>query len=117
MSNGGPGAKFDLVGDFSIIRGLPWTFRYERTQPPGRPIDLTGCAAEILLLSLSDPTAPAITYPATIVAAEGLTQFDLDEADTQAIPLGYGRYRIYTTNSLGVRSLYMRGRVAVLDEA
>lgn len=117
------GLKFDLVGAYSMVKGLPWSFRFTRLAGPAKaPVDLTGCAARLVIFDLLDPAAPPVPLEFSTVSGNivlggvaGTVAIDLDETDT-ALAAERASYRLYFTDSLGVETLLLRGRLGLIEE-
>jgi len=115
------GAKFDLVGDYAIVKGLPWSLRFTRYAGPSKtPVDLTGCSARLVIYNLLDAAALPLGFSTvsghiTLGGALGTVAIELDE-DTAALTAERAAYRLYFTDSLGVETLLLRGRLGLLEE-
>lgn len=117
------GAKFDLTGPYSLVRGLPWSLAFTRKAGAQQaPVDLTGCAARLVisgLLETTEPPAPlefsTTSGHITLGGALGTVAIALDEDDTADIP-DRALYRLYLSDALGKETLLLRGRLGVLLE-
>lgn len=117
------GARFDLVGPYAMVRGLPWSLSFTRLAGPAKtPVDLTGCAARLVitgLLETADPPEPLefTTTGGNIVLGGvlGTVAVDLDETDTADVP-DRALYRFYLADALGKETLLLRGRLGVIME-
>ena len=117
------GAKFDLVGPYAMVKGLPWSLKFTRKSGPLKtPVNLTGCSARFVitdLLALSAPVTPleftTVSGHITLGGALGTVEIALDDVET-ALALERASYRLYLTDSLGVESLLLRGRLALVEE-
>lgn len=114
--------RFDLVGPHAIEKGFPWSFRFARLQPDRTPVDLTGCAAELVLYDATAPDAPPMRFSTAsghivLGGAAGTVAVRLTDAETRAIPDAHSRYRLIFTDAAGDADLYFRGRVAYLEDA
>lgn len=113
------GAKFDLVGPYAMVKGLPWSFELTR-KAGGQPLDLTGCAARLVIIDVLDPTAPALEFSTAsghivLGGAAGTITIELPETLT-AFAATRVRYRLYFTDSLGREGLLLRGRLGILED-
>lgn len=115
------GAVYHLEGRQAIVRGLPWAFTFTRLAGKAKaPVDLTGCAARLVFFDAADPAVvQSYTTGAeiTLGGPAGTVAIALTEAATAAIER-YARpaYRLYMTDALGKESLFMRGRLGIVDE-
>ena len=117
------GVKFDLVDSYTMVKGLPWSFRFTRLAGPLKtPVDLTGCSARLVIFDLLDTTVPLVPLVFSTVSGHillggvaGTVAIDLDETDT-ALAAERASYRLYFTDSLGVETLLLRGRLGLLEE-
>jgi hypothetical protein len=119
------GARFDLVGKYSIVKGLPWSFTLTRRAGANRdPVDLTGCHARMVIYDTlavpEDP--PVVPFEVSDITGEialggilGTIAIDLDDEQT-AMTLQRGAYRLYFTDSGGAESLLLRGRIGLIEE-
>ncbi len=116
------GPRFDLVGPHTMVKGLPWSFRFTRRAGPAKtPVDLTGCSARLVIFDLLDPAAPPLVFTTAsghivLGGIAGTVAIDLDETDT-ALAAERASYRLYLTDSLGVETLLLRGRLGLLEES
>ena len=116
------GAKFDLLGRYALVKGLPWSFRMTRRAGPAKtPVDLTGCHARLVLYDLLDGAALPLEFSTAsghivLGGMAGTIAIDLPEADT-ALAAIRARYRLYFTDALGVESLMLRGRFGLLEDS
>lgn len=117
------GAKFDLVGPYSLVRGLPWSLGFTRKAGAQKtPVDLTGCAARLVISGLLETTEPPAPLEFSTTSGHialggvlGTVAIDLDETDTADIP-DRALYRFYLADALGKETLLLRGRLGVLLE-
>lgn len=117
------GAKFDLVGAYSLVRGLPWSLNFTRLAGAQKaPVDLTGCAARLVIIGLLETTEPPAPLEFSTTSGHivlggvlGTVAVDLDETDTADIP-DRALYRFYLADALGKETLLLRGRLGVLLE-
>ncbi len=115
------GAKFDLVGDYAIVKGLPWSFRFTRYAGPLKtPVNLTGCSARLVIFNLLGAAALPLAFSTVsghivLGGALGTVAIDLD-GETTVLAAGRATYRLYFTNSLGIETLLLRGRLGLLEE-
>lgn len=117
------GARFDLVGSYMMVKGLPWSLHFTRYAGPARtPVDLTGCDARLLIFDLLDLTVPAAPLKFDVTSGHivlggvaGTVAIDLDDTDT-ALAAERAGYRLYFTDALGVETLLLRGRLGLLEE-
>lgn len=119
------GAKFDLLGPYSIVKGLPWSLRMTRKAGAAKtPVNLTGCHARFVIFDMLDVGANPVVEPFEVsdVTGEvvlggnaGTIAIDLDETQT-ALTAQRARYRLYFTDALGVESLLLRGRLGLVEE-
>ena len=117
------GARFDLLGKYALVRGLPWSLDFVRkTGPAKTPVDLSGCAARLVisgLLETAEPPEPlefsTTSGHITLGGALGTVAVDLDETDTAGIP-DRALYRFYLADALGKETLLLRGRLGVIEE-
>ena len=112
------GVQFDLVGKHAVVAGLPWSFSFTyRAGAAKAPVDLTGCSARLVIFDSVSETSTPIESNVSLGGAAGTFELDLDEAITaQVAAFEQPRFRLYLTNSLGRERLFMRGRLAVVDE-
>ena len=88
------GLKFDLVGCYSLVKGLPWSFAFTRRAGAQKtPVDLTGCSARLVIVGLLEAAEPPepLEFSTTgghiaLGGAAGTVAIDLDEDDTADIP-------------------------------
>lgn len=118
------GLKFDLVGPYTIVKGLPWSLKFTRRTGAGKtPVNLTGCAARLVVVDLLPATPPAdpLEFSTTsghiaLGGAAGTVDIELDETDT-ALTAQRAAYRLYMADALGKETLLLRGRLGLLEEA
>ena len=118
------GLKFDLVGCYSLVKGLPWSFAFTRRAGAQKtPVDLTGCSARLVIVGLLEAAEPPepLEFSTTgghiaLGGAAGTVAIDLDEDDTADIP-DRALYRFYLTDALGKETLLLRGRLGVIEES
>ena len=118
------GLKFDLVGCYSLVKGLPWSFAFTRRAGAQKtPVDLTGCSARLVIVGLLEAAEPPepLEFSTTgghiaLGGAAGTVAIDLDEDDTADIP-DRALYRFYLTDALGRETLLLRGRLGVIEES
>lgn len=115
------GVRFDLVGDDAMVKGLPWSLRFtRRIKATMAPIDLTGCAARLVITNPLDAAATPLVFSTVsghivLGGVAGTVDIDLDETDT-TIAATRLNYRLYFTDSLGLEKLLMRGQLALVEE-
>jgi len=115
------GAKFDLVGDYAMVKGLPWSLRFTRYAGPAKtPVNLTGCSARLVIFNLLDAAALPLAFSTVsghivLGGMLGTVAIDLD-GETTALASERATYRLYFTDSLGVETLLLRGRLGLLEE-
>lgn len=118
------GARFDLVGKYAMVKGLPWSLAFTRKAGAAKvPVDLTGCSARLVIVDLLAAAAPETLPPEFSTAsghialggAAGTVTITLDEEDT-ALDYERASYRLYLTDALGVETLLLRGRLALVEE-
>lgn len=117
------GARFDLVGPYAMVKGLPWSLKFTRKSGPLKtPVNLTGASARFVITDLLANAAPVMPLEystasghITLGGALGTVEVSLDDTET-ALALERASYRIYLTDSLGVESLLLRGRLGLLEE-
>lgn len=117
------GLKFDLVGCYSLVKGLPWSFAFTRRAGAQKtPVDLTGCSARLVITDLLADAAPETPLEFTTLSGHivlggvaGTVAITLDETDT-ALAAERASYRLYFTDSLGRESLLLRGRLGLVEE-
>jgi hypothetical protein len=117
------GPKFDLLGPYSIVKGLPWSLEFTRKAGPAKtPVDLTGCSARLVITDLLADAAPETPLEFTTLSghivlggALGTVAIDLDETDT-LLAVERASYRFYFTDSTGRESLLLRGRLGLVED-
>lgn len=113
------GSVYNLDGRHSIVRGLPWSFSFTRRAGKAKaPVDLTGCAARLVVFDTTDPaTVQQFVAEITLGGTAGTVNIDLTDAAT-ALVQDFRRpaYRLYMTDALGKESLFLRGRLGIVDE-
>ena len=118
------GLKFDFVGCYWLVKGLPWSFAFTRRAGAQKtPVDLTGCSARLVIVGLLEAAEPPepLEFSTTgghiaLGGAAGTVAIDLDEDDTADIP-DRALYRFYLTDALGKETLLLRGRLGVIEES
>jgi hypothetical protein len=118
------GLKFDLVGCYSLVKGLPWSFAFTRRAGAQKiPVDLTGCGARLVVVGLLETAEPPepLEFSTTgghiaLGGAAGTVAIALDDDDTADIP-DRALYRFYLTDALGRETLLLRGRLGVIEES
>ncbi|MDR2092316.1 MAG: hypothetical protein LBP58_03215 [Azoarcus sp.] len=108
---------FNLLGNYSIVRGIPWMLFVDRKLPGENraPANLSGCAAQLEIYDVLDGKSCwqfAGNIPAPLT---GRIEFFLSPDETDALTATEGRYRVVTTDSRGNRRVMMRGRIAILE--
>lgn len=115
------GAKFDLVGDYAMVKGLPWSLRLTRKAGPGKiPVDLTGCTARLVIKDLLDDGATPDEFSTAgghivLGGMAGTIDIDLPETLTDLAAVR-ASYRLYLTPPGGKEILLLRGRLALVEE-
>lgn len=115
------GLKFDLLGPYTMVKGLPWSLKFTRRAGPAKtPVDLTGCSARLVVFDLLDQVTPPLTFSTVsghiaLGGVAGTVDIDLDETDT-ALAAERASYRFYLTDALGKETLLLRGRLGLLEE-
>lgn len=114
------GAKFDLVGDYAMVKGLPWSLRLTRKAGPGKtPVDLTGCTARLAIKDVLSSTVPDEFSTAgghvVLGGVAGTIDIDLPETVTDLAAVR-ASYRLYLTPPGGKEILLLRGRLALVEE-
>ena len=111
------GARFDLIGKYSLVRGLPWSLCFTR-KAGGIPVDLTGGSARLVIFDALEPgTCLWFTGPPRLVlGAAGRVDIILSEADTASVTWSRARYRFYYTPAGGPETLLLYGRLGVVEE-
>lgn len=117
------GARFDLLGPYGLVRGLPWSLHFTRRSGPQKtPVDLTGCSARLVIIGLLETAAPPEPLEFTTTGGNitlggvaGTVAVVLDETDTADVP-DRALYRFYLTDALGKETLLLRGRLGVVME-
>ncbi|MDR0701322.1 MAG: hypothetical protein LBF61_02765 [Azoarcus sp.] len=107
--------RYDLWDDrYAIRRGMPWSLSVRCRQPDAdrTPVDLTGAAIRFEVHDVRVESARS--FPASTVPETGWAEIVIGAADTATLP-GEARYRIVFTDSLGVESVLLYGRLAVLE--
>lgn len=115
------GAKFDLVGDYAIVKGLPWSLAFTYRAGPGKtPVDLTGCSARLAIFDLLADGAPVefstVSGHIALGGAAGTIAVELPESLT-GLAAQRARYRLYLTDAGGKERLLLRGRLALVEES
>jgi hypothetical protein len=115
-------ANLDLTGAYAITRGFPWALPLTRLQPvrPRTPVDLTGMTARFEIFDTLAQRRPPWVFSTdsghiTLGGATGAVDITLAAADTRSIRATACRYRLLFTDSLGDESVFLRGRLAVLE--
>jgi hypothetical protein len=115
------GAKFDLVGDYAMVKGLPWSLRLTRRAGPAKtPVDLSGCTARLVITDLLDAAAAPLEFSTgsghvVLGGVAGTVAIDLPGTVT-GLAAQRARYRLYLVDALGVESLLLRGRLALVED-
>ena len=113
---------FDLLAPYAITRGFPWKLALTRLQSrtPRVPVDLTGMTARLEIYDTQHCRRPPWTFDSAtghiaLVGATGEVDIRLSAADTQGIAATACRYRIVFAGAAGAESIFLRGRLAVLE--
>lgn len=115
------GARFDLLGRYAMVKGLPWSFAFTRKAGPQKtPVDLTGCSARLVIFDLLDAAVLPLEFSTvsghiTLGGVLGTVTIDLDDAET-ALTAERASYRLYFTDALGRETLLLRGRLGLIEE-
>lgn len=116
----GAGTRFDLVGQYAVVRGFPWSLPEitARQKKAGAPINLTGYQAVLEIFDSTQTAAAPLVYsqqtghiPA--LNSSGVITCDLSIVDVAALP-AYPTYRLSLIDSLGRPRPYLRGRLSVI---
>ncbi|MCL2076065.1 MAG: hypothetical protein FWH15_06455 [Betaproteobacteria bacterium] len=111
------GRTFDLTGIHAITRGFVWSFAFRRLQPNRRPVDLTGLTARLEIFNSQNERGKPRSYPTEHpLGADGAVAFRLSGAETRAITATAARYRVVFTDPAGESQIYLRGRLAILED-
>lgn len=112
------GLKFDLLGPYAVVCGLPWSFDFVRRSGEAKiPVDLTGSSAQLLIEDALNASRPPCEAQVLLGGQAGSVVISMTEQQTAALAdFGAPRYRLYFTDALGIRRLFMRGRLAVVSE-
>jgi hypothetical protein len=110
-------AALDLVGAYGLQRGFVWNFTFRRLQPSRQPVDLTGLSARLEIFSTQRATeTPVAVLESGPLGADGRVVFGMTGDETRALPTSAARYRIIFADGAGNRAVFLRGRLAVLEE-
>ncbi len=112
---------FDLIGPYVVEKGLPWDFKFTRFAGPSRvPVDLTDCLARLEFYDDQQPGSAPLVFSTgsghiSLGGGTGTFHCRLTGAETLAISIEQGRYRLVFTDSIGDEMLYLRGRLGFLE--
>lgn len=112
---------FDLVGKYSIEKGLPWSFRCTRYAGPAKtPVDLTGLVARLDIFDAFVPGAPVLSVGSAsgeiiLGGIAGTVAAALSAAQTGAIAATHLRYRLTFIDTQFVEHVFLRGRLGLLE--
>ena len=112
------GARFDLIGEYSLGRGVPWSLAFVY-KAGGVPVDLSGGSARLVILdALESGNSLWFTGPPQVRlgGATGWVDLALAEADTASVTWSRARYRFYYTPAGGPETLLLYGRLGVVEE-
>ena len=99
------GARFDLIGEYSLVRGLPWSLAFVY-KAGGVPVDLSGGSARLVILdALESGNSLWFTGPPQVRLG-----------DTASVIWSRARYRFYYTPAGGPETLLLYGRLGVVEE-
>ncbi|MDR3323130.1 MAG: hypothetical protein LBS89_02885 [Zoogloeaceae bacterium] len=108
---------YDLLGSRALRRGFAWRFVFRRRIHPIRqPVDLTGCVARLEIYDTQHPRRAAWGFDTGLLGADGVTEFELTAADTADITCTAARYRVLFVDAEGEQTVYLTGRLAVLEK-
>jgi hypothetical protein len=109
-------AVFDLIGQHAITRGCAWRFVFRRQQANRIPVDLTGLTARLEVFDTQKARqAPSVFASEGTLGADGEVVFDLTGDQTRSIRATAARYRILFVDSAGEATVFLRGRLALLE--
>jgi len=107
---------FDLIGGYAIERGFAWSFGFRRLQRNRHPVDLTSLTARLEIFNTQRERGTPLSYPTeTTLGADGWVTFRLTGTETRAIAATAGRYRIIFRGASGEETVFLRGRLAILE--
>lgn len=111
------GFLLDLVGQRSVVAGLPWAFEFTWKAGAARtPVDLTGCSGRWEVFDGVNSATSPLELNAALGGISGTVGLALT-APQATLVAAFERpvYRLFLTDAVGRERLFMRGALGVLE--
>lgn len=99
--------------DLTIYRRADFAQYFQFEQPSGSPVDLTGATITAQIRQAAKDTAPLIVAFTVSMPTPASGEFTLSLTDTQtaAVTKARGYYDVLITDSNGIDTVYIEGRI------